>query len=164
MLFTNCKEDKVFKSLNGDQKTISESTVNAVITHTLNGRLKAKIFVGKMQKYKNNEDVIFMTKGVEILFYDKNLNLISRLSSQNAEINEKTQVMKADLDVILSDEKEKTLKCNTLHWDKENDLIFSDENVIIETKKEIIYGSGFKSTSKFRKYSIEKINGTLKLD
>ena len=44
-------------------------------------------------------------------------------------------------------------------WGRNGDDVYTNENVTIKTNDEVIYGSGFKSDSKFEKYYINDVKG-----
>ena len=48
------------------------------------------------------------------------------------------------------------LQTEKLIWDKNQDLIYTDSEVKIQTDDEIITGIGFKSTPDFKDYEITK--------
>ena len=54
---------------------------------------------------------------------------------------------------------EKILNSSSLVWDRNSDDVYTKENVTIKTNDEVIYGSGFKSDSKFEKYHINDVKG-----
>ena len=139
-----------------------ECIKNAKITHTLNGSRKAVIEVGKIERFNDN-DVVFLLNGVNLNIYNSKNILVSSLKSEKAEIDEKRNIYTALIDVVLSDNNEKTLKSNSLVWDKINDLVYTQDNVVIETKDEVIYGSVFSSDSKFEKYSLKNVKGKFDL-
>ena len=62
-------------------------------------------------------------------------------------------------DNLQIDKVEKTLNSSSLVWDRNSDDVYTKENVTIKTNDEVIYGSGFKSDSKFEKYYINDVKG-----
>ena len=139
-----------------------ESITNSTIKYTFNGKLKAIIKLGKMERF-NDDQTIYLSEGVKLNFY-KNNNLISTLTSEKAEIDEKNNLLKAIVNVTLSDTEGKKLKSSSLFWNRDNDEVYTNENVTIKTKDEIIYGSGFKSDSRFEKYYIKNVKGKFSLN
>ena len=161
-LLFSCDNKKIINDVISLEDYAIEKIYEVTITHTLNGKLKAKIEVGKMERFYKNQ-TIFLSEGVKINFYNKNA-ITSTLTSEKAEIDEKNNFLKALINVTLSDKVDKTLNCNSLIWNRVSDEVYTEEGVTIETNDEIIYGSGFKSDSKFEKYHIKNVKGNFSFE
>ena len=157
LIFFSCNNKNIIK-----ENYAVESITNSTIKYTFNGKLKAIIKLGKMERF-NDDQTIYLSEGVKLNFY-KNNNLISTLTSEKAEIDEKNNLLKAIVNVTLSDTEGKKLKSSSLFWNRDNDEVYTNENVTIKTKDEIIYGSGFKSDSRFEKYYIKNVKGKFSLN
>ena len=157
ILIFSCNNESLIKDFSTDENYSVETTTNASITHTINGKLKAKIDVGKMERFNKNQ-IIYLSEGVKLNFYNNN-TITSTLTSEKAEIDEKNNLLKALINVTLTDKVEKTLNSSSLVWDRNSDDVYTKENVTIKTNDEVIYGSGFKSDSKFEKYYINDVKG-----
>ena len=157
ILIFSCNNENTVKDFSTHENYTVESTTNASITHTINGKLKAKIDVGKMERFNKNQ-IIYLSDGVKLNFYNNNI-VTSTLTSEKAEIDEENNLLKALVNVTLTDKVEKTLNSSSLVWNRNNDDVYTKENVTIKTKDEVIYGSGFKSDSKFEKYHINDVKG-----
>ena len=72
--------------------------------------------------------------------------------------------MMASNNVILKSSDNKTLKTEQLIWDKNQNLIYTELEVKIQTEDEIITGFGFKSTPDFKYYEITKVKGSFSID
>jgi len=155
----SCNSENIIKDFSPDENYTVEITTNATITHTINGKLKAKIDVGKMERFNKNQ-IIYLSEGVKLNFYNNNI-VTSILSSEKAEIDEENNLLKALVNVTLTDKVEKTLNSSSLIWDRNSDDVYTNENVTIKTNDEVIYGSGFKSDSKFEKYYINDVKGNI---
>jgi len=53
------------------------------------------------------------------------------------------------------------LETEHLIWDQEKKLIYTDNDVIITTDKEVIYAEGFSSDPNFKDYTLKKISGRM---
>jgi len=156
-LIFSCSNENVIKDFSTNENYSIETTTNAIITHTINGKLKAKIDVGKMERLYKNQ-VIYLSEGVKLNFYNNDI-VTSTLTSEKAEIDEENNLLKALVNVTLTDKVEKTLNSSSLVWDRNSDDVYTKENVSIKTNDEVIYGRGFKSDSKFEKYYISDVKG-----
>ena len=157
ILIFSCNNESLIKDFSTDENYSIETTTNASITHTINGKLKAKIDVGKMERFNKNQ-IIYLSEGVKLNFYNNN-TITSTLTSEKAEIDQENNLLKALINVTLTDKVEKTLNSSSLVWDRNSDDVYTKENVTIKTNDEVIYGSGFKSDSKFEKYHINDVKG-----
>ncbi len=155
----SCNNENTVKDFSTHDNYTVETTTNASITHTINGKLKAKIDVGKMERFNKNQ-IIYLSDGVKLNFYNNNI-VTSTLTSEKAEIDEENNLLKALVNVTLTDKVEKTLNSSSLVWDRNSDDVYTNENVTIKTNDEVIYGSGFKSDSKFEKYYINDVKGNI---
>ena len=162
ILIFSCNNENIIKDFSNDENYTVESTTNASITHTINGKLKAKIDVGKMERFNKNQ-IIYLSEGVKLNFYNNNI-VTSTLISEKAEIDEENNLFKALVNVTLTDKVEKILNSSSLVWDRNNDAVYTNENVTIKTNDEVIYGSGFKSDSNFEKYYISDVKGNFSFD
>ena len=162
LIFFSCNNKNIINDFVIKENYAVESITNSTIKYTFNGKLKAIIKLGKMERF-NDDQTIYLSEGVKLNFY-KNNKLISTLTSEKAEIDEKNNLLKAIVNVTLSDTDGKKLKSSSLFWNRDNDEVYTNENVTIKTKDEIIYGSGFKSDSRFEKYYIKNVKGKFSLN
>jgi len=162
LILFSCNNKNIINDFVIKENYAVESITNSSITYTLNGKLKAIIKLGKMERF-NDDQTIYLSEGVKLNFY-KNNNLISTLTSEKAEIDEKNNLLKAIVNVTLSDTDGKKLKSSSLFWNRDNDEVYTNENVTIKTKDEIIFGSGFKSDSRFEKHYIKNVKGKFSLN
>ena len=156
-------------SCNNDSNLIDELTIknnianeeltNAELFHTENGFLKVKILAGKIERFKDIQPELILSKNIEVFFYDDSAKVQSTLYSRNAEINQQTKIMSAKNNVILISSDSKKLETEELIWDQLNNKIYTEKKVKIITGKEIIFGKGFISSPDFSKYEINNING-----
>ena len=162
LIFFSCNNKNIINDFVIKENYAVESITNSTIKYTFNGKLKAIIKLGKMERF-NDDQTIYLSEGVKLNFY-KNNKLISTLTSEKAEIDEKNNLLKAIVNVTLSDTDGKKLKSSSLFWNRDNDEVYTNENVTIKTKDEIIYGSGFQSDSRFEKYYIKNVKGKFTLN
>ena len=55
ILIFSCNNENTVRDFSTHNNYTVETTTNASITHTINGRLKAKIDVGKMERLNKNQ-------------------------------------------------------------------------------------------------------------
>mgnify|MGYP000037983950 CR=1 FL=1 len=66
ILIFSCNNENTVKDFSTHDNYTVETTTNASITHTINGKLKAKIDVGKMERFNKNQ-IIYFKNLIEIL-------------------------------------------------------------------------------------------------
>ena len=111
ILIFSCNNENTVKDFSTHDNYTVETTTNASITHTINGKLKAKIDVGKMERLNKNQ-IIYLSDGVKLNFYNNNI-VTSTLTSEKAEIDEENNLLKALVNVTLTDKVEKTLNSSS---------------------------------------------------
>ena len=162
VLFLSCEnnQENINNFISLDESPVEE-LFHTEIQYTENGFIKVRVFSNNMQRFVNNEDKVELYGGVHFDFYKlDNKNEKTVLTSEKAIINNTTNIMMALNNVELKSSDSKTLQTEQLIWDKNLDLIYTDLEVKIQTKDEIIYGIGFKSTPDFKDYEITKAKGS----
>tara|TARA_B100001121_G_scaffold274620_1_gene262502 strand:+ start:818 stop:1336 length:519 start_codon:yes stop_codon:yes gene_type:complete len=144
-------------------KLPAEEMTDAEILHTKDGKLKVKISANKITRYKEKEPNIIFSDSLMVTFYDDSSNIESILKSEKAFIDNKKNIMLAAGNVILTNNIN-MLNSEELIWDRQKNIIYTEEKVKIQTKKELILGEGFKSNPNFTKYEITKISGIFNLN
>lgn len=129
------------------------------ITITNAGIKRAYIEADYLEQY-NDKHFISLEKNVKIDFYDADEKRISNLSADKAEINERTNFLRAINNVIVESDSGVTLFTDTLSWDNVRELIFTDDSVMITTESnDTLYGIGFESDVNMERWKILKPRG-----
>ena len=133
MLIFSCNNENTVKDFSTHDNYTVETTTNASITHTINGKLKAKIDVGKMERFNKNQ-IIYLSDGVKLNFYNNNI-VTSTLTSEKAEIDEENNLLKALVNVTLTDKVEKTNKIGNPEENPKN----NNFKTLLSKKTEILF-------------------------
>ncbi len=129
------------------------------ITITNAGIKRAYIEADYLEQY-NNKHFISLEKNVKIDFYDADEKRISNLSADKAEINERTNFLRAINNIIVESDSGVTLFTDTLSWDNARELIFTEDSVMITTEtNDTLYGIGFESDVNMERWKILKPRG-----
>ena len=166
VLLISCEntQKNINQFVNSDEYPV-EVLSDSEIQYTENGLLKVRVISKNMQRFVEEDDRIELSGGVHVDFYKLNQNnKKSKLFSENAIINNSKNLMLARNNVELKSADNKTLKTEELVWDKNQNLIYTDKDVQIQTDGEIISGTGFKSTPDFQEYEISQVKGTFYID
>ena len=134
---------------------------DAELIHTEFGKIKVKISAKKIERFTNSKPRLVFTDSVWVIFFDANFDTISNLKANKALIIEAENLMHVSDNVVLISSNGNKLETNKLSWDEKKEKIYTKENVIIYTNKEVVNAQGFISDPDFLKYSLHKVNGVL---
>ena len=115
------------------------------ITLTDEGVMRALVKSGHLEKF-NDRQYILLDNNVNVDFFDDYEQHTTNLISQIAEVDERTNFMTAIGNVIVVSDSGVTLYTDTLMWNSEKELIYTDDPIILTTEKnDTLYGIGFES-------------------
>ena len=124
------------------------------ISMTDAGLQRAIVQAGHLEKF-NDRLYILLDQKVEVDFFDLEEKHTSRLTSQLAEIDEKSDFMRAIQNVVVKSDSGVTLYTDTLSWDHSLEMIYTDSPVIVTTEeKDTLYGIGFESDVQMNHWKI----------
>ena len=107
--------------------------------------MRALVKSGHLEKF-NDRQYILLDKDVDVDFFDDFEQHTTNLKSQLAEVDERTNFMTAIGDVIVVSDSGVTLYTDTLMWNSEEELIYTDDPIMLTTEKnDTLYGIGFES-------------------
>ena len=157
-------ESNIRNFINTENLAVEQLT-NSEIIYTENGNIKVKVMSQKMERFSDKEERIELSGGVHFDFYKLDItNTKSVLTCEKATINNTTNIMIANNNVVLKGSDNKELKSEQLIWDKNKNLVYTESEITIKTEDEIISGVGFKSTPDFTEYEIKKAKGVFSLE
>ena len=120
---------------------------------------RARVKSGHLEKY-NQKQHILLDENVEVDFFDKKQKHVAVLNSFKAEVDQKTNNMKAVGNVIAISDSGITLYTDTLYWDAKNEKMSTEDSVMITTLEEdTLYGIGFESDSDLENWKILNPSG-----
>ena len=120
---------------------------------------RARVRSGHLEKY-NLKQHILLDEIVKVDFFDKKQIHVAVLNSQRAEVDQKTNDMKAIGNVVAISDSGITLHTDTLYWDAKNEKMSTEDSVMITTlEKDTLYGIGFESDSDLENWKILKPSG-----
>ena len=162
ILFNACKNDPLLvKELFLDLELPIELIEKSRLIHTENGIIQLEINANKIERFnKDNTSKLIFSEGFEVIFYDNDANYLSNLSAKDEVVDENNNIMEATNSVVLKN-KNRMLETEYLIWDEAKDLVYTEQQVIITTEKEVIYAEGFSSDPDFKDYTLKKISGKM---
>jgi|TARA_B110000305_G_scaffold167498_1_gene185133 LPS export ABC transporter protein LptC len=161
ILFISCQNNTSDIQEFVEQEFPVEIIEDAELIHTEFGKIKVKISAKKIERFINSNPRLVFTDSIVVIFFDRNSDTLSNLQANKALINETENLMHVSNNVILISSNGNKLETNHLSWDEKKEKIFTEENVIITTDKEVINAQGFVSDPDFIEYSLHKVNGVL---
>ena len=129
------------------------------ITMTNEGLIRAVVQSGYLKKFQQ-KSFIFLEDSVSVDFYNDSEVHTTHLKSIKAEINEKSNFMRAMHSVVVKSDSGATLFTDTLTWNHSAQRIFTDDTVMVVTeKKDTVNGVGFESDIEMKYWKILKPSG-----
>ena len=157
----SCKNDPLLvNEFFSEDEIPVEIIEKSKLIHTENGYVELEINANKIQRFIGDNPRLIFSDGFEVIFYNDSAKVISNLSALNAVVDEINNLMSATNFVVLKNSNRK-LETEHLIWDQEKKLIYTDNDVIITTDKEVIYAEGFSSDPNFKDYTLKKISGRM---
>ena len=166
IFFSSCEnlEDNIHNFVYSENLAVEQLKIPEIV-YTENGHLKVKVFSKSMERFIDKEERIELLGGVHFEFYKlDSTNTKSVLTCEKAIINNTTEIMIANNNVVLKGSDNKELKSEQLIWDKKKNLVYTESEITIQTEDEIISGVGFKSTPDFTEYEIKNAKGVFSLE
>jgi LPS export ABC transporter protein LptC len=140
-----------------DSKTIpQQESWNSTIVISDSGRVQARIKSGYLEKYDGPQDTK-LSQGVTVYFYNDVGKQTSVMTAREGKVNEQTNNIEADGDVLVVSDDSTTLRSERLFWDNRRQLIYTMEYVYVNSPREKVQGRGFESDQRLRNYRIFKV-------
>ena len=149
------------------QETSGEKRINRpdqeswdiIITMTNEGLVRAIVHSGYLKK-NQQKNFIFLEDSVTVDFFDHSEIHTTHLTSNSAEINEKSNFMRAIQSVVVKSDSGITLFTDTLSWDHSKQRIFTDDSVqFVKVNQDTVYGVGFESDMEMKYWKILQPSG-----
>jgi LPS export ABC transporter protein LptC len=140
-----------------DSKTIpQQESWNSTIVVSDSGRVQAKIRAGYIQKFDGPQETQ-LSDGVTVFFYNDEGKQTSIMTARRGKVNEQTNSIDAEGDVLVVADDSTKLRSEKLLWDNKRQLIHTEEYVYVTSPREKVQGRGFESDRRLRNYKIFKV-------
>ena len=168
MYSTGCQNDiEMVNALANEPSLPNQSGKNIEFQLTDSGKLKIIFKAPLAERYVNNEEEPYkeFPKGIEVLFYNDEEQLESKITAGYAKQWEEQMLWKATDSVVaqnvLTDER---LDTEELFWDEKNKKIYSNVFTKITNEDGIYYGEkGFEADQDLENYKLIGSSGTVKV-
>lgn len=164
---TSCENDiAVVNSITSatEKELPIESGKEVEIIYSDSAIARAKLTAPQLDRYNGKKTYSEMPKGMNVVFYDQFRNVQSKLTANYGigyDSGNGMDVMEADGNVIVINEKGEQLNTEHLTWNAVTKKIYTDKFVKITTKDEIIWGDGLEANQDFSQYQIKNVKGQI---
>ena len=149
-----------------NESDINETTKELINNEIWNpliilSREEAKIVTAKAEKlYKNSDEMSLLVGNVKVDFFGEEGEHISILYSDSAQINEQSNNLHANGNVLIVSDSGYTLTTNKILWDNRYKMIIAEDSVMFTTTEgDTMYGVGFESDMDLDQWRIFQIFG-----
>ena len=159
LLINGCSQETPIEELSKGVDFPDQESWGVTIILTDSSIERARVKSGHLEKY-NQKQHILLDENVEVNFFDEKQKHVAVLNSSKAEVDQKTNNMKAIGNVIAISDSGITLHTDTLYWDAKNEKMRTEDSVMITTlEKDTLYGVGFESDSDLANWKIQNPSG-----
>jgi LPS export ABC transporter protein LptC len=164
--FWSCKNDiKQINALTGDLNLPNQSGRNYEVQYTDSGRLQLKFKAPRVARYIKKEGGPYyeFTEGIEVLFFDKDMNPESKITAGYAKYFEEKNLWEARDSVVARNIKTfEQLNTEQLYWDMNKKIVYSEVFTKITNRDGVYYGeNGFEATQDMKKYKLIGSGGSV---
>ncbi len=123
--------------------------------------VKAKLRAPEMVRITSGNERMELPKGLNIDFFDDDLNIESTLRANEGVRYLNTSITRLRGNVVAINKQNDTLKTEELFWDEDKQKIYTQKFVQVRTADETVLADGFESDPEFKNYVFYKIRGTI---
>ena len=142
----------------GEEKVPDREIWDGKIEITSDERKQSVVQAGHIESYEK-EKITILSDGVIIDFYNKVGQHTSTLTSEQARMEEKTNLFVALGNVVVVSDSGEVLRTERLYWDRTERSILSDTLVILTTALDSVRGYDFKSNEDLTAWSLKNPTG-----
>ena len=155
-------DTSVYRNKKRDSIVTKEYAEKVSIDYTDSGKIRARVFSPILVAVKQvQRPYMEMNKGLKVDFYEANGEIQSYLTAEYgiSYPNEKRVIVRRDVEIL--NVKGERLNTEELIWDQVRGKIYTEKNVTITTKDQIIMGVGLESNQSFSDWEILNVTGSL---
>ncbi len=146
-----------------DRKTPPDQTLkDARIWRSEYGRLQLELEAPSIVQYRNPDTRTHYPDGVNLRFYDNDLNLKTSIRANKATSYDERDILYArDSVVIIDYATGDTIYLEDITWKSSEDVIYSNRPVRAVNGSRVTFGDGFVSNAKFTNLRVTRQRGTI---
>jgi LPS export ABC transporter protein LptC len=130
------------------------------VLYSVEGKVVGKITTPKRLQYRNGDEVY--PDGIHVEYYDEHKTIVGELRANTVYhyVSNKQWELKGDVEIKrFQDEKNIQLNTEEAYWNVEDEKIYTDKFVRIETNTELLLGYGLQAKQDLSLYSIQMPQG-----
>ncbi len=166
LVFCACENDlaQVNRLINKNQVTV-ETAKDIEMLYSDSAIVRVKVtgptLLRHLDRSKTQQE---FPDGIDVEFYGERGGVSSHMTAKYAIRYEKeNKIVVRDSVVWISHDNER-LETEELIWEEEEDKVYTNKFVTIFREEEIIYGHGFESNQEFSEWTINAIQGRVKVE
>ena len=167
MLFFSCINNKIeeINELSASNRHNGMTAHKFELLYSDSGTVVFKLITPRLIRYDQaKEPFTEFPDGVIVEKYDKNMEIISKISSDYAQYFNREKQWIAKNNVVVINQNNDSLKTEELIWEEKNKKIHSDKFVTIIRAEQIINGIGFESDQNLADWQIKEVTGEIYLN
>jgi len=147
----------------GKKKIGIEEATNIESLLSQEGKLKARLTAPYMLRYQFDTPKVEFPKTLKVEFYGDGMKMESKLSANYAMYRESENKIFLRDSILVFNFTGDTLRTNELYWDQQQEMFYTDKNVIIIKPTQKLYGKGMQADQNFKKITIFEIRNSIML-
>lgn len=161
MLFSCSNNLQEVKSLQSEEEeNLLTTYFDVQLSYTDSAVLQSKVKAGRLKQYGGEDERSEFDEGVVMRFFE-NGTLQTILKANKVIKKDKTKLMEASGNVILTNINGEELSTEHLIYNEEKEEISTQELVKITREDEILWGEGMTSNATFTQYNIKKVKSQI---
>jgi len=167
LILSSCENDlkKIKEIASRDLSKSIDSTKGVDMIFSDSAVVKAHMFAPLLLQATGKNTYSEMPKGVRIIFYDKNFNQISTITSEYAIQRDQERVIELRKNVVAVNQKGEQFKSDELIWDENSKMMHSNKPVqIITATGDVMNGTTFTSDQSLNHWSMTQSTGTFNVN
>jgi LPS export ABC transporter protein LptC len=163
ILLTGCKDDLKTIDVNIQEKTSpAMSAKNIEVIFSDSGKIQAKLYSPLIKRYSGNDPYMEFPIGFKALIYDSVMRVESVITGNYGKRRESARIMEARGNVVVRNEiTKKQLNTESLTWDENKRMIYSNVKAKITTADKVLFVEGLESNESFTWYKFKKVTGEM---
>lgn len=153
--FYSCKNDiQVVQELGEEDNAPFQTTYDGTYTFTDSGRIRNILSAGKLEQFIHDSDYTKVSEGLILEIYNRSERLAGKLAANKGFYFESLNRMEAEENVIFSNPNGDSLFTESLVWQSDSNLIYTNDLVKIVREGTEIRGKGLRANEDFSRYTI----------
>lgn len=136
-----------------------EKTKQVVVIYSDSAYVRAKVIAPILLHHLGDSSFYEMPNGVEVLFYDKNLQVTSKVKAKYATRQEASRMIRLQKDVEIYNKKGEQFFSDEFIWDENSRKFYSHKAVTVISNGTKIHGNSFWANEDFSLYRISQSRG-----